>query len=101
MMIYEELKKDHKKVLSLLDQLVASEKSGPDTWSAPGAVDPRRAAPTRSRRRPFSPNSCATFEPPKDTTVGQRLTASTRSGGPRGAGLWKLSDAPRLEVGRP
>jgi hemerythrin-like domain-containing protein len=32
MTIYEELKKDHRGVLALLDQLVASEKAGPEAW---------------------------------------------------------------------
>ncbi|MFO0604913.1 MAG: hemerythrin domain-containing protein [Polyangiales bacterium] len=30
--IYEELKTDHQKVLSLLDDLIASEKAGPEVW---------------------------------------------------------------------
>ncbi len=34
MNIYEELKKDHQTVLSLLDQLIASEKAGPEAWGA-------------------------------------------------------------------
>lgn len=34
MNIYEAIKKDHRKVLSLLDQLIASEKSGPETWGS-------------------------------------------------------------------
>lgn len=32
MNIYEELKKDHQTVLALLDQLIASEKAGPEPW---------------------------------------------------------------------
>lgn len=30
--IYDELKKDHQKVLALLDQLIASENAGPQAW---------------------------------------------------------------------
>jgi len=34
MNIYSELTKDHQKVLSLLDQMIASEKATPQTWAA-------------------------------------------------------------------
>lgn len=34
MMIYDELEKDHRTVLALLDQLIANETSGPEVWGA-------------------------------------------------------------------
>lgn len=34
MLIYDELSKDHRKLLATLDQLIASENAGPEVWSA-------------------------------------------------------------------
>ncbi len=67
MMIYEELKKDHKKVLALLDQLIASEKSGPDAWSALVQQIRDELVPHARSEEAILYNALRDLEPSKDT----------------------------------